>query len=99
MTISDIINIFDNPNNAIFTRMISLSLRHGANVKFVVEQLLKDQDTDFTSFNKVLSRVLKKYIPDGEKASDKTCPSCSADGLIYQDGCVTCTQCGYAKCG
>ena len=99
LTISDIINIFDNPNNAIFTRMISLSLRHGANIKFVVEQMQKDQDTDFTSFNKVLSRVLKKYISDGEKASDKTCPSCDAQGLIYQDGCVTCTQCGYAKCG
>ena len=99
LVISDIINIFDNPNNAIFTRMISLSLRHGANVKFIVEQMQKDQDTDFTSFNKVLSRVLKKYITDGEKASDKQCPSCDADGLIYQDGCVTCTQCGYAKCG
>ena len=99
LVISDIINIFDNPNNAIFTRMISLSLRHGANVKFVVEQMQKDQDTDFTSFNKVLSRVLKKYISDGERASDKTCPSCEAEGLIYQDGCVTCTQCGYAKCG
>jgi ribonucleoside-diphosphate reductase alpha chain len=99
LVINDIINIFDNPNNAIFTRMISLSLRHGANVKFVVEQLQKDQDTDFTSFNKVLSRVLKKYISDGERASDKTCPSCDAQGLIYQDGCVTCTQCGYAKCG
>lgn len=99
LVISDIINIFDNPNHAIFTRMISLSLRHGANIKFVVEQMQKDQDTDFTSFNKVLSRVLKKYISDGEVASDKTCPSCDADGLIYQDGCVTCTQCGYAKCG
>ena len=99
LVISDIINIFDNPNNAIFTRMISLSLRHGANIKFVVEQLQKDQDTDFTSFNKVLSRVLKKYITDGERASDKTCPSCGDQGLIYQDGCVTCTQCGYAKCG
>lgn len=99
LVISDIINIFDNPNNAIMTRMISLSLRHGANVKFVVEQMQKDLDTDFTSFNKVLSRCLKKYISDGERASDKVCPSCSADGLIYQDGCVTCTQCGYAKCG
>ena len=99
LVISDIINIFDNPNNAIFTRMISLSLRHGANVKFVVEQMQKDQDTDFTSFNKVLSRVLKKYITDGESASDKKCPSCDNEALIYQDGCVTCASCGYAKCG
>ena len=99
MVVNDIINIFDNPNNAIITRMISLSLRHGANVKFVVEQMQKDQDTDFTSFNKVLSRVLKKYISDGETAQDKVCPSCAAVGLIYQDGCITCTQCGYAKCG
>jgi len=99
LVINDIINIFDNPNNAIMTRMISLSLRHGANVKFVVEQMQKDLDTDFTCFNKVLSRVLKKYICNGEKASDKRCPSCDAQGLIYQDGCVTCTQCGYTKCG
>tara|TARA_Y100001973_G_C5208620_1_gene343591 strand:- start:7181 stop:9619 length:2439 start_codon:yes stop_codon:yes gene_type:complete len=99
MLIGDLVSIFDNPNHAIMTRMISLSLRHGANIKFVVEQMQKDTDTDFSSFNKVVSRVLKRYIADGERASDKLCPNCSADGLIYQDGCVTCTQCGYAKCG
>jgi len=99
MVVNDIVSMFDNPNNAIMTRMISLSLRHGASVKFVVEQMQKDQDTDFTSFNKVVSRVLKKCIADGEKATDKMCPSCGSDGLVYQDGCVTCTHCGFAKCG
>ena len=61
--------------------MISLSLRHGASVKFVVEQMQKDQDTDFTSFNKVVSRVLKKCIADGEKATDKMCPA--ADQMVW----------------
>jgi len=50
------------------------------------------------SFSKVVARVLKKYIQDGSKATDKTCPECEAEGLVYVDGCVTCTECGYSKC-
>ena len=42
----------------------------------------------------------KNYIKDGEEAhSDKVCPECNIGGLVYQDGCVTCASCGYAKCG
>ena len=42
---------------------------------------------------------MKNYIQDGEVPSDKECPACGAETLIYQDGCVTCSTCGYAKCG
>ena len=52
------------------------------------------------SFSRCIARILKNYISDGEPAGDKVCPVCAAeDALIYQDGCVTCGQCGYAKCG
>jgi len=99
ITIKDVVKVFDNPNNSAFTRMISLGLRHGAQVKFMVEQLQKDKESDMFSFSKCIARILKNYIEDGETPSDKICEACGEETLIYQDGCVTCTSCGYAKCG
>ena len=97
--IKNVVKVFDNPNNSIFTRMISLSLRHGAKINYVVEQLQKNRESDMFSFSRCIARTLKNYIKDGERASEKTCPSCGAEGLIYVEGCATCTSCGYAKCG
>jgi len=97
--IKNVVKVFDNPNHSVFTRMISLALRHGSGVQYVVEQLNKDRDSDMFSFSKVTARVLKKYIQDGSKASDKKCTECGSEDLIYVEGCVTCTSCGYAKCG
>jgi ribonucleoside-diphosphate reductase alpha chain len=99
ITIKDMVKAFDNPNNSSFTRMISLGLRHGARARFMVEQLQKDKDSDMFSFARCIARILKTYIQDGEVPSDRACHSCDAISLIYQDGCVTCTSCGYAKCG
>ena len=79
--------------------MISLGLRHGAKVNFMVEQLQKDKDSDMFSFAKCIARILKCYIEDGEIPSDKMCKECNEESLIYQDGCALCTTCGYSKCG
>ena len=97
--IKDLVRAFDNPNHSAFTRMISLGLRHGANIQYVVEQLQKDKDSDMFSFARCIARILKNYIPDGQEATEKTCTDCGAEGLVYVEGCVTCTACGYAKCG
>ena len=92
--------MFDNPLNQVHTRMVSLGLRHGVRPSFLVEQLQKDPDNDLTSFSKVLARVLKKYIKDGTKVtSDKICPSCGSSGLVYKDGCASCLDCIFEKCG
>ncbi len=99
ITIKDVVKVFDNPSNAAFTRLISLGLRHGAKPRFMVEQLQKNKDSDMFSFARCIARILKNYIEDGEILSDKQCEECGAETLVYQDGCVTCTTCGYAKCG
>ena len=97
--IRDVAKVFDNPNQEILTRMVSLSLRHGAGVSFIVEQLKKDKDSDMFSFNKCLARSLKKYIKDGTKASSNRCEACSSKNLVYEDGCARCLDCGFTACG
>jgi len=100
VVVKDIVKVFDNPDYAGFTRVISLTLRHGAPIQYVVEQLQKDRDSHLFSFAKVISRVLKKYIDDGTvPGGNKVCPECQVeDSLKYQEGCVACTSCGYSKC-
>lgn len=98
LKIKNIVQVFDNPNYSAFTRLLSLSMRHGTPIQYIVEQLLRDRDADLFSFAKVMARVLKKYIQDGitRKA---TCPECGSNKMAYQEGCLTCTACGYARCG
>jgi len=100
IVIKDIVAVFDNPNHAGFTRTISLALRHGAPIHYIVEQLQKDREMDMYSFSKVIARVLKGYIKNGTASSDKVCKNCGAEEtLIYQEGCAACIACGYSKCG
>ena len=99
--IKDVVKVFDNPNHSAFTRTLSLALRHGVPVQYMVEQLQKDKDADLFSFAKVIARCLKKYIADGTRASngvfDTAC--CDNPNIVYQEGCATCANCGMAKCG
>jgi len=81
---------------AAITRLTSISLRHGSDIKFIVEQLLKCEG-DLFSFTKSLARVLKKYIPEGVK-STVTCNDCGSSNVIFQEGCQTCQDCGNSKC-
>lgn len=95
----NIVEQFDNPNYSSMTRMISLALRHGADIQYVVEQLQKDRDSDIFSFAKCIARVLKTYITDGSGTSViKTCPQCQSTNFAYQENCPTCLQCGWQKC-
>jgi ribonucleoside-diphosphate reductase alpha chain len=76
------------------SRMVSMSLRHGVELPFIIDQLNKD--SGFIAFEKVLSRVLKKYIKDNT-ISKKTCPECGST-LIFNNGCLSCSNCSYSKC-
>ncbi len=96
----DVVELFANPLYGAFTRSLSLALRHGIPMQYIVEQLQKDKNSDMQSFSRVIARTLKGYIPDGTKStSDKKCSSCGAeDGLMYQEGCLTCKSCGSSRC-
>ncbi len=99
--IRDINNAFENATYAAFTRTISLALRHGAPVRFVVEQIQKgsEKEDELFSFAKAASRVMKQYIADGVEISGKVCNNCGSNNLIYEEGCAKCTACGNSKCG
>ena len=95
----DVVELFSNPNHGSMTRTLSLALRHGVPVQYMVEQLQKDKHSGLQSFSKAIARVLKSYIPDGTKSqSDKVCGSCGVEGLIYKEGCVSCVSCGWSRC-
>lgn len=100
VVIKDISTVFENATNAAFTRTISLALRHGSPVQYVVEQLLKgsEKDDDLFSFSRAMSRVLKNYIKDGSK-TNKKCSDCGSANIAYQEGCLSCKDCGGSKCG
>lgn len=87
---------FDSPD-ASLARFISMALRHGTPLQFIVTQLQKD--TNFTDVERSIARVLKQYIRDGEEVitSDRDCPECG-EKLSFRDGCISCFSCGYSKC-
>ena len=96
MVLENFTSVYDSPN-ASLARFISMALRHGTPLQYIVEQLQKD--TQFMDFERGISRVLKTYIRDGEEviAGQKRCPECET-GLIFRDGCATCPACGWSKC-
>ena len=78
-------------------RLVSLSLRHGVPLKYIVDQLNKAQDL-ITSLGSAATRVLKKYIREGEEVTGLSCPQCGKNQFQYQDSCPVCVNCGYTKC-
>lgn len=94
--VEDIITKFKKPVEEFATRLISTSLRHGADIKFVVEQLNKSGG-QLTDYSRVIARTLKKYVKNGTKVSGEQCPICGGT-LEYREGCVTCPICGYSRC-
>lgn len=99
--ICNIGEVLNNSEYNFHTRMLSMSLRHGTPVQYVVEQLarLGDKESGLYTFNKVIARVLKKYIQDGTKRVGANCPNCNSINLHYEEGCLKCLDCGYSKCG
>jgi ribonucleoside-diphosphate reductase alpha chain len=82
-----------------YAKLISGVLRYGMPIKDVVE-LVSSMRLDSESINtwkNGVERSLKRYIPNGTKAKGK-CGSCGSTSLVYQEGCLICTDCGTSKC-
>ncbi len=85
-----------------YAKLISSVLRHGMPIPEtvrLVSSLRLDSDTINTWKNGV-ERALKRYIPNGTKVKKGAkCQECGSENLIYQEGCLLCTNCGSSKCG
>jgi len=79
------------------TRLTSISLRHGVDITYVVQQLGKTTG-DLWSFSKAVARALKKYIKEGTTITGISCPQCHSEKMIMSGGCPICQDCGYTKC-
>ncbi len=85
-----------------YAKLISGVLRHGMPVVDAINLIssLRLDNESINTWSAGVVRSLKKYIPNGTKAkSGLKCEECSSDGLIYQEGCLICTDCGHSKCG
>jgi ribonucleoside-diphosphate reductase alpha chain len=94
----DINKHFNGKSFGYITRLISLNLRHGTPIKYICEQVIKSGCAgDMFSFQRAVSRILKKYIADGEKSLNE-CPICKSTDVYYKNGCPTCKICGNSNC-
>ncbi|MCB0480989.1 MAG: adenosylcobalamin-dependent ribonucleoside-diphosphate reductase [Flavobacteriales bacterium] len=85
-----------------YAKLISGVLRHGMPIPFVVHLIenLHLDDQSINTWRNGVIRALKKFIPNGTQAADRICPECKdPNGLIYEEGCLTCKSCGHSKCG
>lgn len=90
-----------NPEFWNYAKLISGTLRHGMPIDKIIDlinSLQLDSDSINTWKNGVV-RALKRYVEDGTKAKDEACDNCKSENLIYQEGCLTCKDCGSSKCG
>ncbi|MHA7112246.1 adenosylcobalamin-dependent ribonucleoside-diphosphate reductase [Sunxiuqinia elliptica] len=84
-----------------YAKLISGILRHGMPIHKVVDtvtSLQLDNET-INSWKAGVARALKKYIPNGTVAEGTVCGECGSSNVIYQEGCLTCPDCGSSKCG
>lgn len=84
-----------------YAKLISGVLRHGMPIHKVVDtvtSLQLDNDT-INSWKAGVARALKKYIPNGTVADGTICGECGSRNVFYQEGCLTCQDCGSSKCG
>ena len=90
-----------NPEFWNYAKLISGTMRHGMPIDKTIELISSLQlDSAFiNSWKNGVARALKRYVEDGTTAKGHTCDNCDSVNLIYQEGCLTCKDCGSSKCG
>lgn len=84
-----------------YAKLISSTLRHGMPIEKAVDLInsLQLDNESINTWKNGVARALKRYVADGTEAKGQKCSNCNSTNLIYQEGCLTCTDCGSSKCG
>lgn len=84
-----------------YAKLISGVLRYGMPIDQVLKLIgsLQLNSESINTWKVGVERALKKYVPDGTEVAAQSCPKCSQKTLVYQEGCLTCKNCGHSKCG
>ena len=90
-----------NPEYWNYAKLISGVLRYRMPIDHVIKLVgsLQLKDESINTWKNGVERALKKYIVDGTKAKGQKCPVCGQETLVYQEGCLICTNCGASRCG
>lgn len=90
-----------NPEFWNYAKLISGTLRHGMAIDNVVELInsLQLDNESINTWKNGVARALKRFVPDGTEAKGQKCSNCQSTNLMYQEGCLTCKDCGSSKCG
>ena len=90
-----------NPEYWNYAKLISGVLRYRMPIENVIKLVgsLQLKSESINTWKIGVERALKKYIVDGTKAKGKMCPVCGQETLVYQEGCLICTNCGTSRCG
>ncbi len=90
-----------NPEYWNYAKLISGTLRHGMAIEKVVDLInsLQLDSEQINTWKNGVARALKRYVADGTLAKGQKCSSCKSTNLVYQEGCLTCKDCGSSKCG
>ena len=90
-----------NPEFWNYAKLISGVLRYGMPIDQVLKLVggLELDSTNINTWKTGVERALKKYLANGTAATGQKCPNCGEETLVYQEGCLICTNCGTSKCG
>ncbi|MBT8253148.1 MAG: ribonucleoside-diphosphate reductase, adenosylcobalamin-dependent, partial [Bacteroidia bacterium] len=90
-----------NPEYWNYAKLISGTLRHGMPIEKVVDLIdsLHLEGETINTWKNGVARALKRFVADGTEVNGQKCENCASTQLIYQEGCLTCKDCGSSKCG
>ncbi len=89
-----------NPEYWNYAKLISGVLRYQMPIDQVINlvQGMELNDESINTWKNGVARALKSYLPSGTSVS-AACSNCGQHTLVYQEGCLICTNCGSSKCG
>ena len=90
-----------NPEYWNYAKLISGVLRYRMPIDHVIKLVgsLQLKSESINTWKNGVERAVKKYVTDGTSASGQKCPVCGEETLVYQEGCLICTNCGASRCG